>query len=329
MTEPSTPAPAAPPAGEPPAEPAPAGPPPARPVLHLGQGLLMGSADIIPGVSGGTVALIVGIYERLIEAVRAVTHVPVAVLKGGPSRLRAALLAVEWRFVLPLGIGVVIAIGVGAQFIPELMAAYPEESRALFFGLVAASLMIPWRRAGAVRASGYALAIAAAVLAFVLVGLPAARTADPGMLRVFASAAVAICAMILPGVSGAFLLAVMGIYEPTLIALRSLDVVYVGTFILGAITGLALFARLLGYLLAHHHTTTMVVLVGLLAGSLRALWPWQGTTLVDGEPVATPAILLAPPSATAALVAFAIAAVGFAAVAALAWAGARGTRAAH
>lgn len=287
---------------------------------------MMGSADIIPGVSGGTIALIVGIYERLIEAIRGVTHVPVAVLRGGPGRFREALLAVDWRFVIPLGIGVVTAIAVGAQFIPELMAAYPEESRALFFGLVAASLIIPWRRAGRITASGYALALAAAVLAFVLVGLPAARTADPGMLRVFGSAAIAICAMILPGVSGAFLLAVMGIYEPTLIALRSMDVVYVGTFILGAITGLALFARLLSYLLAHHHTTTMVVLVGLLAGSLRALWPWQGTELIDGDPVTTPAILLAPPSTSAALVGLGIALVGFAIVAGLTWSGSRRAR---
>lgn len=287
---------------------------------------MMGTADVIPGVSGGTMALIVGIYERLIEAVRAVTHVPLALLPRQKASFREALLAVEWRFVMPLGIGIVFAIGLGAQFIPELMATYPEESRALFFGLVAASLIIPWQRAGKVRLGGYMLALAAAILAFVLVGLPVARAPDPSLLRVFASAAVAICAMILPGVSGAFLLAVLGIYEPTLIALRTLDIPYVVVFILGAITGLAVFSRLLSFLLARYYTTTMVVLVGLLAGSLRALWPWQAGVWIDGEWVTSPAVLLAPPSVSAAAVAGTIALLGFALVAMLTWMGGRSDR---
>jgi putative membrane protein len=296
-----------------------------RPLVHFGQGLLMGTADVVPGVSGGTVALIVGIYERLIEAVRAVTAVPLEIRRG-LGAAREGLLAVEWRFIMPLGIGILSAIVVGARFIPPLMEAFPEQSRALFFGLVTASLIVPWQRAGRVQVGGYALAFAAAVLAFFLVAIPMLRAPDPGLLRVFASAAVAICAMILPGVSGAFLLKVLGIYEPTLAAVSGMDVVYILVFSLGAVTGLSVFARLLSFLLARYYTRTMVVLVGLLAGSLRALWPWQGTVLIDGERVSTPAYLVAPPSLEAAGAALLVGAIGFGLVALLIWFGHRRQR---
>jgi putative membrane protein len=285
----------------------------------------MGTADVIPGISGGTIALIVGIYERLIEAVRAVTAIPLG-LRHGVAGLRRTFAPVEWGFVIPLGVGILSAIAIGARVIPPLMEAYPEESRALFFGLVAASLIIPWQRAGAIRWAGYVLALAAATLAFVLVGLPMMRAPEPSLLRVFGSAAVAICAMILPGVSGAFLLKVLGIYEPTLRAVSGLDLVYILVFALGAITGLALFARLLSYLLRHYYTRTMVVLVGLLAGSLRALWPWQGTVVVDGVAVATPARLLGPPTVEAALAALLVAGIGFGLVVLLIWLGYRTER---
>jgi putative membrane protein len=296
-----------------------------RPLVHFGQGLLMGTADVVPGVSGGTVALIVGIYERLIEAVRAVTAVPLKIRRG-VGAVREGLFAVEWRFIIPLGIGILSAIVIGARFIPPVMEAYPEQSRALFFGLVTASLIVPWQRAGRVRWGGYALALAAAALAFFLVAIPMLRAPDPGLLRVFASAAVAICAMILPGVSGAFLLKVLGLYEPTLAAVSGLDVAYILVFVLGALTGLSVFARLLSFLLARYYTRTMVVLVGLLAGSLRALWPWQGTVMIDGELVSTPERLLAPPTLEAAGAALLAGAVGFGLVALLIWFGHRRQR---
>jgi putative membrane protein len=230
---------------------------------------------------------------------------------------------VDWRFVIPLGVGILTAIVVGAKTIPPLMEAFPVESRALFFGLVAASLVIPWRRAENPPQWGYLLAVVAGLLAFFLVGLPVSRSADPGLLRVFLSASVAICAMILPGVSGAFLLKVLGIYEPTLEALSGLDVLYVGAFVLGAGAGITAFSKLLDYLLTRHHDLTMLVLVGVLAGSLRALWPWLGSVVEGGERVDTPAILLAPPSLGEALTVLGVAAVGFAAVSVLTWWGAR------
>jgi putative membrane protein len=242
---------------------------------HVARGLLMGGADVVPGVSGGTVALILGIYERLIRSIREVASAPVRLLRGDVAAARTHLAAAEWGLVLPLGAGIVTALGIGSVVIPPLMERHPVPMLALFLGLVLASVPIPFRRIERVT-SGYVLLMAgAAVVAFALTGLPAREGASPSTLQVFAAASVAICAMILPGVSGAFLLKAMGMYEVTLNHLRDLDVVYVGTFALGAAVGLGVFARLLSWLLDRHHDRTMAALVGLMIGALRALWPWQ------------------------------------------------------
>lgn len=276
--------------------------------VHFGQGLLMGGADIIPGVSGGTMALIVGIYERLIASVKAGLTLPVTLLRGWDAAKRQ-FFEVEWRLVLPLAAGILTAIVLASKFIPALLEAYPAESRGLFFGLIAASLLIPWRRMETVGVREYALIAAGAVAAFFLTGLPGLEVHDPSLLRVFLSAAVAICAMILPGVSGAFLLLVLGMYEVTLEALNALDLVYVGVFILGAAVGLGLFSRLLHVLLDRHHDPTMAVLLGLMAGSLRALWPWLSE---DRE-------LLFPDVEPASFVVLALAVLGFVLVLGLTW----------
>ena len=293
--------------------------------VHFAQGLLMGGADIIPGVSGGTMALIVGIYKRLIAAISGGVSALLLLVRGRFAEGFAALKALEWGLLLPLVVGIGVAIGVGTLFIPYLLETYPVECRALFFGLVAGSLVIPWRERHEHRTWHYALALGAALAAFFLVGLPrSGAAADPGGLRVFLTAAVAINAMILPGVSGAFLLEVFGLYTTTLEALRSLDVGYILTFGAGAAFGLGAFAKLLGYLLEHQHDLTMAVLVGLLAGSLRALWPWVAFlehTGSDGEMelVPDPSQLLAPGPDWP--VALGLAVLGFAFVTALAWLG--------
>ncbi len=237
------------------------------------------------------------------------------------------LKALNWALLLPVVGGILIAIGIGSLFVPELLEAYPVQCRALFFGLVAASLVIPWRERREHHTWHVAVAVVAAVAAFFLVGLPrSGDAADPSLWRVAGTAAVAINAMILPGVSGAFLLEVFGLYRPTLEALRGLDLAYVAAFAGGAGIGLGLAAKGLSWLLDRHHDLTMTVLVGLLAGSLRALWPWVGAVEhahSDGtvELVPDPSVLLAPgPNWPLALV---LAVAGFAAVTALAWVGRR------
>lgn len=244
--------------------------------LHFVQGLLMGSADVVPGVSGGTMALIVGIYERFIESVREGLSAPAFLVAGRVGDFKKALAAVDWGLVLPLGVGILTALAAASGIIPELLEAYPERSRGLFFGLIVASIFIPWQALDRRSWREAATAIVAAIVAFVLVGLPAlAPATDPGWLRIFLSASIAICAMILPGVSGSFLLLVLGMYEVTLEAVHDRDLGYVAIFALGALVGLGLFSRLLTWLLAEKADLTMAALIGLMAGSLRALWPWQ------------------------------------------------------
>jgi putative membrane protein len=287
------------------------------PPLHLVQGLLMGAADVIPGVSGGTMALIVGIYERLLRAVREGFGALAAIARGDLRRGPAGLAAVEWRFIGPLAVGILTSIVAGSRVILPLLERYPAEARGLFFGLVAASVAIPWMRIEHPRAHHVLTVPLAAATAFVLVGLPPTEVTDPSLLRVFLAAAVAICAMILPGVSGSFLLAVLGMYAVTLAALRDADLVYILVFAGGAAVGLGLFSRVLGWLLEHRHDVTMAALVGLMAGSLRALWPWQEedrTLLLPGAGQAVGPVL-------------ALFAAGFLFVTALTWWGHRRLRA--
>lgn len=275
--------------------------------LHYAQGLLMGSADVIPGVSGGTMALIVGIYERLIASIRALASAAVALPREGKRGMMEREREVEWGLILPLGAGILTALVIGARIIPGILERYPVESRAFFFGLIAASVAIPWRRIHQVRGVHYAVAVAGGLAAFVLVGLPPRDIADPTLPAVFGAASIAICAMILPGVSGSFLLFVMGLYTPTLRAVNRLDLVYIAVFGLGAVIGLGVFSKLLDYLLRQHHDVTMAALVGLMVGSLRALWPFM-----DADRA-----LLGPPDTRSLLVALGIGAIGFAIVTAL------------
>jgi putative membrane protein len=178
---------------------------------------------------------------------------------------------------------------------------------------VAGSVPIPWRRIEQVSPRHLAVAATAALVAFVLVGVPSRDVVSPSLLVVAPAAAVAICAMILPGVSGAFLLESMGLYDPTLRALRELDVTYIAVFAASAAVGLGAFAKLLGWLLGRWHAVTMAALVGLMVGALRALWPW-----LDADRGLQP-----PPLTPSTLRAVALVAVGFAAVTLLARRGAR------
>ncbi len=246
----------------------------AEPIANYVRGLLMGGADIIPGVSGGTVALIVGIYERLVHCIKLIYDALIALARGRFADFRESVAEVDWLLIGPLFAGIATALLVGAAFIPGLLDRYPVEMRAVFFGLILGSLVIPWRRMSSRGPATLALSGAMAVLAFVLVGLPGREAADPSLIAVFFFAAIAICAMILPGVSGAFLLLVFGIYEYTLTAVHDRDLLYMAVFGAGAVVGMGSFSGILNWLLEHYHDTTMAALVGLMAGSLRALWPW-------------------------------------------------------
>ncbi len=169
----------------------------------------------------------------------------------------------------------VTAVIVGAAVIEPLIEEYPVESRAVFFGLVVVGISVPARMFGRWDTRALLAAGVAAALAFVLTGLPPATVADPSLVLVTVSAALAVCALALPGVSGSFLLLSMGMYAPTIAAVNDRDLVYLAAFAAGAAVGLGTFVLLLQWLLSHRPRITLVVITGLMAGSLRALWPWQ------------------------------------------------------
>ncbi|GAA4891943.1 DUF368 domain-containing protein [Streptomonospora salina] len=272
------------------------------------RGALIGTAEAVPGVSGGTIALIVGIYETLITSaghvVSAVRIGAVDLAKGrGLRRAGAEAAKAEWAAVVAVLIGMVCAVLLAASFLAPLVEREEQRAFGFFFGLVLASLVVPYTASGRPwRARHYLMALAAAAVAFVLTGMPPAHV-DPHPLVVMASAAVAICALVLPGVSGSFILLTLGLYTSTMGAVHDRDLGYLGIFLVGAVIGLSLFVKLLQTLLERHHQITLVVLTGLLAGSLRALWPWQ-----DGDRA-----LMAPEGDVP--VTAALAAAGFAVVA--------------
>lgn len=249
----------------------------------------MGVANIIPGVSGGTIALVLGIYERLIGATSDGVRAAVSLVRLDGAAAMRALRGLPWPFLLPVVAGMVAAPLLGAGWLEHQLATRPEVMRGAFFGLVLGSLGVPWVRIRTRTGGHWLLAVAAAVGAWMLVGLPPRVVTAPSDLHVFLSAALAISAMVLPGVSGSFLLLVLGMYAPTLTALDTLDLRYIAVFAAGAGLGLAGFAVLLHWLLARYHDATMAALVGLMAGSLRALWPWQSggdpRLPVEPEPV--------------------------------------------
>lgn len=266
-------------------------------MFHAVRGALIGIVEVVPGVSGGTVALIIGIYEDLIDSaghlargmVRAVLDLPRG--RGGRAAVEH-LRQVKWPVVLPAGVGMLIAVVVAAGVLGPLLAEHPVQTRALFTGLIAASIVVPVRMVGRRwLPREVVLAVVAAAAAFVLTGLPRLDPVDPPLVVVAVAAAVAVSALVLPGLSGSFLLLVMGLYAPTLAAVNDRDLVYLGVFALGAALGLGAFVSVLQWLLSERRGLTLAVMAGLMTGSLRALWPWQTE---DGTAVAPDTDLTVP-----------------------------------
>ena len=244
----------------------------------------MGAADIVPGVSGGTVALVFGIYEQLLDNVRRGARALGAAVRLDLGGFTAHLRSVEWAFLLPLAAGVGMALVALSGVIEQLLRDRPEEMAGLFLGLVVGSVVVAWRLIHHTTTAGLAVMAAVAVATFVLLGFQSGPVSDPALPVYFGAGAVAICAMILPGVSGSFLLLMMGMYAALLGAVHDRDIAVLGVFILGATVGLALFSSALGYLLDRHHDLVLAALIGLMVGSIRVLWPWpNGVGIISEE----------------------------------------------
>lgn len=243
-------------------------------VLVFFKGMAMGAADLVPGVSGGTVAFIAGIYERLLAAIAACTPGRLwSMLRGN---LRESWQAIDGTFLLVLLAGIFTSIATLARLISYLLAEHPILIWSFFFGLILISIPLVGRtierwNAWVVLMLGLGTALAWLLGTSVPLQLEATYTV------VFLGAAVAICAMILPGVSGSFILLLLGLYASVLGAVRDFDIGLIAVFLLGCIAGLLSFSRLLNYLLTHARNVTLAFLTGLLVGSLAKVWPWKQT----------------------------------------------------
>ena len=245
-------------------------------------GFAMGSADLVPGVSGGTIALVLGIYEKLIKSIKLVTHDTLKLVFK--LKLKEAFLSVPWWFLLPLFVGMMTAIISLSHLIESLLHDQPIGIWSFFFGLVLASVFLVGAKVKRWTPLIFGLAVMATAGAYILVGLVPLETA-PTLINFFLSGAIAITAMILPGISGSFMLIIMGKYGQLLSAVNNRDFLVLAVFTAGAVVGLALFAKLLNWLFAHHHDAMMATLAGFLLGSLRKVWPWKQVTktMVDAH----------------------------------------------
>jgi putative membrane protein len=264
-----------------------------RLILNVVRGFAMGAADIVPGVSGGTIALILGIYERLIASVRAGSKALTLLVRRDVAGFRRWMAAVDWLFIIPLGVGILVAVFLLASILRDLLHDQAEMMSALFLGLVAGSVVVAWRLIREPRINHALIILGVGLLTFLLLGLrggtseeTVGQLAEPALWAFFVAGAIAISAMILPGVSGSFLLVVMGMYAPLLAAVTDRDFVVLGVFLLGAVIGLALFSQVLYLALQRAHDVVLAVLIGLMAGSLRVLWPWPDG--VDSTEIGVP-----------------------------------------
>lgn len=241
------------------------------------QGFCMGSADIIPGVSGGTMALILGIYERLLNAIRSFDRTWLNDLLK--LRWAQALARNDWSFLLPLLLGIAGAILFFTRVIPlpSLIVTHPELIYGLFFGLIVASILILMREVDRYGVKEVVIAALGALAGFAVVNLVPVET-PTALWFIFLCGFVAISAMLLPGISGSFILLILGKYAYIIDALGNFDLAVIVTFGAGALTGLVVFSRAIVWLLEHYHQTTLLLIKGILIGSLWIIWPFQERT---------------------------------------------------
>lgn len=244
----------------------------------------MGTADLVPGVSGGTMALILGIYEELLHSLRGLTQ----------KSLWRHLVRLELRhvfrqsngaFLLVVGAGILTALLVLSRPIEFLLHAYPVYVWSFFFGLVLSSVALMMGRVDEWKPALWLIATATAVLTYFLIGLAPISTPSHWWLLLL-SGALGACAMILPGISGSYVLILLGQYHFILAALNHRDLDVLALVVVGAVAGLLMFARGLSILFRRHPDTLIAVMAGFLLGSLRRIWPWQRETSIalgDGQ----------------------------------------------
>lgn len=251
-------------------------------IIHALKGFCMGCADVIPGVSGGTMALILGIYERLLSAIRSFDLAWFADVLHG--RIAAALGRNDLLFLVPLVTGIFSAILFFTRVVPlpALIVSHPEIIYGLFFGLIVASIVILMREVTTYGVKELLVTAAGILIGFVIVNLVPVET-PTDLWFIFLCGFVAICAMLLPGISGSFILLVLGKYAYIIQALGEFNLVVIVTFSLGCVGGLMSFSRVIIWLLKHYHQLTLLIIKGILIGTLWVIWPFQERVYANVE----------------------------------------------
>ncbi|MEC7264335.1 MAG: DUF368 domain-containing protein [Bacteroidota bacterium] len=248
------------------------------------KGMAMGAADVVPGVSGGTIAFISGIYEELITSINNIDFSLITILRK--EGIKAAWNKINGNFLVSLFLGIFISVLSLAKFLSWLLENEPVLLWSFFFGLVLASIIFVGKEITKWNLGTVLVFILGAFVAYFITELPVGENSD-SLPYLFLSGALAICAMILPGISGAFILVLLGSYKTILDAVHERDIKIVATVALGAIFGLLSFSRLLKWMFNHYKNITLALLTGFILGSLNKIWPWKKVleTKVFGDKV--------------------------------------------
>lgn len=239
------------------------------------KGMAMGAADVVPGVSGGTIAFISGIYEELLGSISNVNLKLFNTLKK--EGLKAAWKQVNGNFLLSLFLGIFISVVTLAKAIKYLLENEPILLWSFFFGLVLASIIYVAKQITKWNFISVLLLLLSSFLAYYVTTLNPLVNENSSLLFLFLAGAIAICAMILPGISGAFILVLLGAYKTILTAVDDRDLKTIATVGLGAIVGLLSFSKILKWLFSNYKNYTLAALTGFIIGSLNKIWPWKET----------------------------------------------------
>lgn len=241
-------------------------------LLLFAKGLAMGGADVVPGVSGGTIAFISGIYEELIDSIKAINLNTLKVLLKG--EFKEFWQQINGNFLIVLFSGIIISLKSLASVVTYLMEHNPIQLWSFFLGLILISSIVILRQIKKWSFGVVIIGLIGIVLSYYLTSMSPAQTND-SYVMIFLSGALAICAMILPGISGAFILLILGKYQLVVGALGNLDYGIIAVFIAGAATGILMFVRLISWLLHKYHNYAIAILAGFMMGSLNKIWPWK------------------------------------------------------
>ncbi|MHC4873000.1 MAG: DUF368 domain-containing protein [Planctomycetota bacterium] len=280
------------------------------------KGVAMGTANIIPGVSGGTIALITGIFEPLLAAIASFNLDAVkSILRFD---LKKALSFIHLSFLVPVFLGILTATAGTAGLMKYLLKEHRIETWSLFFGLIAASILVVKKEVDKWNALRVTLVIAGSIAAYIIVGLIPVQTPESYWF-VFLCGMIAMCAMILPGLSGSFLLLILGKYEYIITAIqdpfKTEHALRLAVFVTGCIIGIAGFSRVLKWCLKKFHSETMCILIGFMIGAMRKIWPWKkvlDSKMIGGKEKILQEINVLPESFNSiVMLAIALAVVGF------------------